>query len=76
MIQLTIVACVTVVVTWAGIVFLLLSHQAERREWALERRALVDRAIARHSGEVIGLDRAARVKPEREHEPVLIEGVN
>ena len=76
MTQLVIFACIALGVTWAGIGFLLMSHQAERREWALERRALVDRAIARHSGEVIGLDRNSRAKVEREHEPVLIEGIN
>lgn len=76
MTQLLIFAGIALGVTWGGIVFLLMSHQAERREWALERRALVDRAIARHSGEVIGLDRNSRAKVEREHEPRLIEGLN
>ena len=39
-------------------------QQRERAQWAAERRELINRAIARHSGEVVALDRQARpVKP-------------
>jgi hypothetical protein len=50
------------------------AHGAERNEWANERRSLVDRAIARHSGEVLALDRNGRPKPEHD-EPKLIVGL-
>jgi FlaG/FlaF family flagellin (archaellin) len=53
------------------------THGEERREWASERRSLVDRAIARHAGETIALDRAANHSTEREKPPqVLVEGIN
>lgn len=51
------------------------SHGDERREWAAERRSLVDRAIARHAGETIAMDRAANAIPRDRPEPVLIEGM-
>jgi len=50
------------------------THVTERREWAVERRHLVDRAIARHSGEVLALDRNGQPKPDRE-EPKLAVGL-
>ena len=34
-------------------------QQRERTAWAVERRELVNRAIARHTGEVVALDRNA-----------------
>jgi hypothetical protein len=37
----------------------------ERQHWADERRALVDRIIAHHAGEVIALDRSAQPKAAR-----------
>lgn len=52
------------------------SHGDERREWAAERRSLVDRAIARHAGETIALDRAANRVEKEKREPVLIEGMS
>ena len=64
-------AAVTGVLVW--------SHQREREGWATERRALVDRAIARHSGEVIALDRQAGRSPTdatQPHRPVLVEGLS
>jgi len=36
---------------------LVIAHQRERTQWAAERGRLVNRAIARHSGEVLALDR-------------------
>jgi signal transduction histidine kinase len=42
-------------------------HDNERDAWRVERAELVNRAIARHAGEVIALDRQA--KPTT-HEPV------
>lgn len=63
-----IVAVVTaIVVLGCVIVSQSVLHRWDRQEWARERRALIDRAIARHSGEVIGLDRQA-ARPD--HEPV------
>ena len=60
-----------------GVMCVLLHQQGrERREWADERRALVDRAIAHHTGEVIALDRAQR-RTKREVEPrEPVEGLN
>ena len=66
-----------VIVVLAGVLCALVGNQGrERREWAAERRGLVDRAIAQHTGEVIALDRAQR-KPRQEHEPrPPVEGLN
>ena len=53
-------------VVLAGVILgLFRSSGRERSEWAGERRSLVDRAIARHAGEALALDRSARpsVKP-------------
>lgn len=44
-------------------------HEAEREQWAAERKQLVDRAIARHTGEVIAFDREGRPRPERVESP-------
>jgi len=52
-------------------------HDAERQAWAVERQKLVDRAIARHAGEVIAFDRDGKPKPEREDQPpVFVEGLS
>jgi len=52
-------------------------HDAERKAWAAERQKLVDRAIARHAGEVIAFDRDGKPKPEREEaSPVYVEGLS
>ena len=64
-------AVVTSVLVW--------SHQREREGWATERQALVNRAIARHSGEVIALDRQANKSPTDAtpaRRPVLVEGLS
>jgi hypothetical protein len=60
---------------------LVVQAQRERNQWAAERGRLVDRAIARHSGEVIALDREAHrdtngADPDERHEPQLIEGLS
>jgi hypothetical protein len=58
-----------VAVVLVGVLVVILRMQAaERREWASERRALVDRSIARHTGEVIALDRQQSA-PAREPRP-------
>jgi len=47
-----------IAVVLAGVLVGVLRMQAtERRQWSDERRALVDRAIARHVGEVLAMDR-------------------
>jgi hypothetical protein len=64
-----VVALAAVAVALAGVLVVVLHQQAtERREWATERRALVDRAIARHTGEVIALDQHDRSRPRPEQE--------
>jgi len=62
-------AAIAVVALVALVVALLVLHERERREWVKERRALVDRAIATHTGEIIALDRNERKRPDREREP-------
>lgn len=52
------------------------SFQRERESWTAERKALVDRAIARHSGEVMAMDRNDRkAHPPQERETRLVEGL-
>jgi len=71
-----VIALAAVAVVLAGVVCALLVGQGrERTAWAAERRSLVDRAIAQHTGEVIALDRAQKPRPVREPPPV-IEGLN
>lgn len=53
MTALTVVSCVLA----AAVVLLVVLQAIERQRWAEERKALVDRAIARHTGEVLALDR-------------------
>jgi len=59
----------------AGVLVLVLRMQSsERKDWVMERRSLVDRVIAQHTGEIIALDRSAQPReqrPEREH-PVAV----
>jgi hypothetical protein len=72
-----VIALAVVAVVLAGVLCALVATQGrERASWAAERRALVDRAIAQHTGEVIALDRA-QTRPKREVEPrVPVEGLN
>ena len=53
---------VAVLVLVVGLLAVLRGQFREREAWAIERRALVDRIIAKHSGEVIALDRKAAPK--------------
>ena len=78
--DITIVALVAVIVLAAVLVYVLRSIDAERTEWKAERRFLTDRAIARHVGEVIALDkmddrRENGPQPEREHVPTIPVGL-
>ena len=59
MIAAVIVAGAIAVVLAGVLVGVLRMQASERREWSQERRTLVDRAIAHHTGEVIALDRSA-----------------
>lgn len=71
------VAAVAVAVLGFCLVAVLRQARVEREAWAEERRALTDRVIARHTGEVIAFDRAAQPKAEREYErPQFIEGLS
>lgn len=68
-----IIALGLVTVVLAGALLLSLRLQAgERREWVMERRSLVDRVIAQHTGEVIALDRNQRPPRERTDNPQAI----
>jgi hypothetical protein len=49
----------TTVVLALVIVGIVRGQTVERRQWAEERHGLVDRAIARHTGEVLALERTA-----------------
>lgn len=59
----------------ATLSFAIGSHARERETWAVERKQLVDRAIARHAGEVLALDREPKPRPDRDEPPVYIEGL-
>ena len=60
----------------AVIVIVMERHETEREAWTIERQKLVDRAIARHAGEVVALDREPKPKTERdEASPVYVEGL-
>jgi hypothetical protein len=49
----------------------------ERAKWATERKELINRAIARHAGEIVALDREGKPKPERDDKPpVYVEGLS
>jgi hypothetical protein len=72
-----IVLALALAIALAVIGGLVRSHQGEREQWAQERRALTDRVIARHIGEVLALDRnAQRPTIDDRGEPVLIEGLS
>jgi hypothetical protein len=75
-----VIALAAVAVALAGVhAVVLRTHDRERERWSQERRALVDRAIAQHAGEIIALDRQAspRPKPDRRPDgPILVEGLN
>ena len=43
----------------------------EREQWAKERKQLVDRAIARHAGEVVALGREPKPKVERDPASII-----
>lgn len=60
-----------------ALVWVIDEHNAERESWEDERRYLVDRAIARHAGEVIAFDREGKPKPERvDAQTINIEGLS
>ena len=60
--------------TVAGVLVGVLRMQAsERREWSQERRTLIDRAIAQHTGEVIALDRSSA--PPRAPRPETVRPI-
>lgn len=78
----TICALAVAVVVLAGVLGVLIhEHQSERTQWTAERRSLVNRAIAQHSGEIIALDRSdARndrpVEPKVPTPEILPEGLS
>lgn len=59
-----------VVLLGVAVIMLVQDHEVERREWRDERRGLVDRAIAQHTGEIVALDRQAAPKPMRMDSPM------
>ena len=80
MTELAVVAVTAVVVLAALLVYVIRQFETERKEWTGERRFLTDRAIARHVGEVVALDRMDAKRqdgpqPSREHVPTLPEGL-
>lgn len=57
-----------VAVVLAVVLGVIVHLQAREREaWSGERHALVDRAIARHVGEVIAMDKVSANRELREH---------
>lgn len=75
---------VAVVVLSVLCVFLVLTINvqlsAARRDaeaWRAERRELINRVVAKHTGEVLALDRDTEPRPTREpHERILVEGLS
>ena len=67
------IVCVSLL---AALVIIIDRHEEEREAWTVERKQLVDRAIARHTGEVLALDREPKVKPDRDDPPVYVEGLS
>jgi hypothetical protein len=77
---LVVVAAAALVVLGAVLIYVLTGIKNERDDWQSERRFLVDRAIARHTGEVVALDkmedRRVNGAPEpRERIATLPEGL-
>ena len=71
---------VAIVVLAAVFIYVLVSIKKERNDWQQERRFLMDHAIARHTGEVVALDkmedRRQNGAPEpRERIPTMPEGL-
>jgi hypothetical protein len=58
----------------AGVLVVILRmFEAERKEWTAERRSLVDRAIASHTGEIVALDRSSA--PPRAPRPEAVRPI-
>lgn len=76
MTAVAVMALLTLLALSAVLAFVIAMHARERQEWTAERRALVDRAIAQHAGEVMALDRQARQIPKVKEPPKLVEGLN
>ena len=83
MIYVTVIACIAVITLAAIVVVQARSIDAERSEWRQERRFLIDRAIAKHMGEVAMLENEDTRKLRsmnqdlNEHAPrPLIEGLS
>jgi hypothetical protein len=60
----------------AALVIIIDRHEEERETWTVERKQLVDRVIARHTGEVLALDREPKPKPNHDEPPVYVEGLS
>lgn len=71
-----VVAVVAICALAVVLIVVLGTQQRERGRWMEERRALVDRAIARHSGEVIAFDRTAKRTEREPAEPRYVEGLS
>jgi uncharacterized membrane protein YsdA (DUF1294 family) len=72
-----ILIAVVAICAFGALLWTMDKHEAERELWAAERERLVNRAIARHAGEVVALDREGKPKPERDDKPsVYIEGLS
>lgn len=71
-----VILAVVCIALLAALVIILDRHETEREAWTAERKQLVDRAIARHAGEVLALDREPKPKPDRDEPPVYVEGLS
>lgn len=67
------IVCVSLL---TALVIIIDRHETEREAWTVERKQLVDRAIARHAGEVLALDREPKPKPDRDEPAVFVEGLS
>jgi hypothetical protein len=54
---LVVVAAAAIIVLTCVLIYVLVGIKNERSDWQQERRFLTDRAIARHTGEIVALDK-------------------
>ncbi len=76
MTAVAVLAIVAFIASLGVIVVLVGMQDRDRQQWNDERRMLIDRIIAKHSGEVIGLDRSSTPKVKEPSPPRLVEGLS
>lgn len=72
----TIIVFAAVCLLAAVVITLIIFQHRERATWSAERRVLVDRIIARHTGEVVALDRQAERSRTERPDPTIADARN